>query len=213
MAMRLWATLLAVSAMQLLQVHSAQATSDSWVRLDYPLTDLQEEGHNCEAQTVVLDPVSTGPHATARLIAAALSSPILVPNPIGQPGVTADANAITDGAKASVTSTFLVDDDGTAVARGKLTLDASALAAANGTSPDGRQDALRRMKQITAFSLRNFLKRHEKAAISVSIDGLPSQDGLPGLKLPATLQSPVSAGSPWLADLIRELKPNAKCPL
>lgn len=212
MAQRLWVMMLAVSAFQLSLTVAGHATTDSWVKLVYPLTDLQEEGTNCEASTMVLDPVSSGPHATARLIAGALPNPIIVPNPIGHPGAIADANAISDGSKAAVVVSFVVEDDGSAVARGKFGLDASALSAANGISAEGRADTLRRVKQLAAFALRNFLRRHEKAAIAVAFDGLPTQDGLPGVKLPVALQSPVSAASPWLAELSRELKPDPKCP-
>jgi hypothetical protein len=212
MARRLWSIVLAVAAILFAQPLPAHATADSWVVLIYPLTDMHDEGSNCEAHNIVLDPVSSGPHTTARLVAGTLSNPIIVPNPIGHAGATADANAITDGAKASVTAVFEVDDDGTGGARGKLSLDARALSAANGIEGEGRLDTVRRVKQLTAFSLRNFLRRHEKAAVTLAIDGLPAQDGLPGMRLPATLQSPVSARSPWLTELIRELKPKANCP-
>lgn len=191
---------------------SAKATVDSWQVITYPLADIQLEGRNCVAQTITLDPISSGAHATARLIAAVLSQPIVVPNPLGVEPKTTDANAITDQAKAPLTATFEIDGDGGPAAHGRLTIDATALAAANGSSPEGRQDTVLRTKQLVAFSLRNFLQQHSSAAIVLVINGLPTQDGLSGPKLPATFKSAVSATSPWLRTVNRELQSKRGCP-
>jgi hypothetical protein len=206
-------SLAAMVLLLLLDVSPALATIDSWISVSYPLADIHETGRRCEARTIALDPVTNGPESAARVIAGTLSSPIVVPNPIGTQGATSDANAITDGAKADMKATFRIDDWSTPVVDAKLAIDVAALAAANGDAPDGRTDTVRRAKQLVGYALRNFFAVQPKARVTLEITGLPNQDGLPGLKLPAAPKTPVSAPSPLLRDLSAELKPATRgCP-
>ena len=189
----------------------SHATVDSWLVVKFPLADMQVENANCEASTVVLDAHSSGPHSTAKTIIRTLTQPIEVGSPLAAIAQKVDANAITDGAKAPVSADLIVDEvKSNLVVR--LTVDVTALAKLNGDAQEGRQDTVRRAKQVVLYALTNFLRRHEKQRVAVMIAGLPSQDGLPGMTLPASASPPMSAVSPMFRKLAEELKPPRPCP-
>jgi hypothetical protein len=187
----------------------AGATVEAWMRISYPLADLQFENANCVAETIAQDSISNGPESFARVIALVLSNQINVPNPLAVNPEQMDANAITDGAKGKITARFEID---IAAAEGKLLVDASELVKASGESADSRASSVRRVKQLVTFALGNLFRGYPKARIALSIEGLPRQDDLKGVKLPAAARSPFTAASPLLKALQAELRPTRNCP-
>ena len=98
------------------------------------------------------------------------------------------------------------------VADGKLTVDVTEIVKASVEDIEGRAGSIKRTKQIVAFALGNLFRGFPKARIAVTIEGLPKQDDLKGVKLPANTKSPFTANSPLLKSLQAELKPTRDCP-
>ena len=198
-----------IGVAMLLLCSSAGATIESWIRVSYPLADLQVENANCVAETIAQDSVSNGPESYARVIAHVLTHPINVPNPIAATPSDMDANAITDAAKGRIKAAFEID---LVTAEGKLAVDVTEIVKASGEDIEGRAGSIKRAKQLVAFALGNLFRGFPKARIAVTIEGLPKQDDLKGVKLPATTKSPFTANSPLLKSLQAELKPTRDCP-
>lgn len=92
-----------------------------------------------------------------------------------------------------------------------VTVDTSALARARGNSKEGREWTVTHAKLALLGLTRNLASVSEKSLgkviykLFVRFEGLPSQDDLPGTKLPSTTQYPYTAGSPLLKAFEAEL--------
>jgi hypothetical protein len=189
----------------------AHSTVDQWFVLRYPLAALQVENANCEAMTIALDAHSSGPQSTATALAGVLSRPIEVLSPLSRPVARVDSNAITESAKAPVGITFDVVDPDPVIAA-NLDIDVTSLAAKNGTGCEGRADTVKRAKLALVYVLKNFVASHPKSKVTVTIKGMPNQDGLPGTRLLASTQWPYTEASDVYRTLLIELAPAQDCP-
>jgi hypothetical protein len=189
----------------------AFATVDSWLVVRYPLADLQVENANCEATTVALDAISSGPASTAAVLAGVLSRPIDVPSPLSRPVVMVNSNAITDRAKAPVVVRFIETEPGPIIAA-TLEIDVTALAAKNGRDREARADAVKRAKLVLVYALKNFFASHPRSKVTVVINGLPEQEGLAGTRVLASTQWPYTEASDVYRALLTELAATQDCP-
>jgi non-ribosomal peptide synthetase component E (peptide arylation enzyme) len=89
----------------------------------------------------------------------------------------------------------------------KMTLDVSALAAANGNSVEGRTSTLQSAKAALLSVAKTLSESRSNGLFRLNMifKGLPTQNDLSGTALPATTRYPYTGGSPVLKAIESEL--------
>lgn len=196
--------LLAVVALVAVSV-PARATVDAFLQYTTPYQQLQTDDTCMTRQTML---------ASIGIPAASLMEATFSPNAVYNQNSGGFINTNVLATAPAMVPGYVSDSFSGAVWEYSMTLDVSALSAANGSSLAGRTQTVRSAKlALLAMSENMRTLSNDLYRLRITFFGLPNQTGLPGTRLYAVTQFPYSAPSALLAAYRRELiNSHGTCP-